>query len=166
MGANSLLNRWKAICLVVAFLVGNASCSGGPFTDVTEPDELVNPIWMVVEIDDEPVPFDEVYFWFSSELKSATLATHIVARGGGVAPRCRESVSEVNLDIDGDRLTITGFEDVRLVGRRASCDQALADLHDRIAHALEKTESWERTSETLILSGASRVTLESGDSSD
>jgi hypothetical protein len=158
-----LMSRWQVICVAMVAIVSIAACAGDM---ITEADELANPMWMVTEIDGIPVPYDEVYFWFnSSELTSASLSTHIVPAGGGRAPRCRESASEIAMDVDGDRLTFAGFEDVPLnASSRVPCDQELADLHDRIALALRENESWQRTSETLVLRGSSEVRLESSGS--
>src|SRR5688500_16453898 len=148
-------SRWVPL-LTAALVIAVAGCGTG----LTDAEELAGPVWMVVDIDGEPVPFDEVYFWFnSSELTSATLATHIVARGRGRMPRCRESVSDIAMDVDGNALTFDGFDDVPMSDpSTASCAQELADLHDRIALALEENQCWERTSDRLVLSGANQVT--------
>lgn len=127
---------------------------------IADAEQLADSSWVVVEIDGEAVPSDEIYLFFDS-LDSASLVTHIVFRGGGRALRCREGTSDVAMDTDGHALNFTGFEENPLSGpEREPCGAELMDLHDRIAQALRENESWEATADTLELIGTSRVRLE------
>ena len=124
-----------------------------------ETDDLAGSSWAVVAIDGDPVPAEEMYLFLDGE--TASLVTHIVVRGGGLAPRCRDSVSVFDMDTDRHALHFTGFEDVPLNARtRASCDESLSELHDRASAALDGTESWAQSEDRVDLTGTNRVVLE------
>lgn len=147
-------------------LVGVLAIAGCALFRPSIGDDLIGPVWIVTDIDGEEVPFGEIYLTFDGN--TATLITHIgmpPPPGGGLMPRCRESVSEVAMDTDGRALNFIEFVPLELSAREdAPCDAALAALHDRIAAALRGNESWEPTSDTRIeLVGTSRVGLENAD---
>lgn len=125
---------------------------------VKDADDLTGSSWTVIGIDGQPVPDGEIYLFIDAE--SAQLATHIVVRGGGLAPRCRWGEAEIVMDTDGHAMNFGYFEDVPMSARtRTSCDEALSDLHDRIAQALRHNESWRAEGEDVELIGTNRIRL-------
>jgi hypothetical protein len=153
-----LFCRLARSLLAVAVATGLAACD----VVIDDAEDLAGSSWIVTEIDGDEVPFDEIFLSFDGpDIDSASLVTHIVLEGArGVAPRCREGVTEVAMDTDGHALNFIGFDDIDLRGNQdAPCDAGLSALHDRIAAALRNNESWEATSDTLELIGTSRIHL-------
>ena len=152
-----------AICLsLVATLL--AGCGG-----FATGQDLIGTAWSVTQLDGEVLPEGEVYLFLDSD--SATLTTHLGRPHrfeGNVATRCRESVSELVMDTDGQALNFNGFVPRELSRRDdVPCDESLQQLHDRVADALGGNDSWEATSDSTIdLVGTSRVTLEGDGGSD
>jgi hypothetical protein len=148
----------RLVAAVAALVILASACEV-----VQHADELAQTTWVVVTVDGEDVPTGEILLWFEDD--TATLVTQpgVGFRTSTLRRRCAESESAVTMDAESRALEFEGFT---ADDGGPYCDPGMAELHGKIADALNGTETWEATSHALELVGSSRVRLEPADSSD